>query len=262
MLKTVGIIAVLFTATNLLAQKIIETDSGLIIEIIEKGKGKLIEESANVTVHYTGMLTDSTEFDSSRDGDPFNFTCKEGYVIAGFAEAMQYLRKGSVAHVTIPPELGYGSRSSALIPANSTLIFDIEVIDMVPPPDPPKEFKVKNKDTVTTESGLQYIMVETNDEGAQAEKGKLVEVHYTGYLEDGTLFDSSVMRDEPIQFPLGYGRVIKGWDEGIALLHCGEKARLVIPGDLAYGASGRPPTIPPNATLIFDVELISVTNQE
>jgi peptidylprolyl isomerase len=108
-----------------------------------------------------------------------------------------------------------------------------------------------------TASGLEYIEVEPGT-GAQAESGKTVSVHYTGKFQDGKVFDSSVSRGEPIKFPLGAGRVIKGWDEGIALMKAGGKAQLVIPPHLAYGESGAGGVIPPNATLVFDVELVSV----
>ncbi|MBN2388283.1 MAG: FKBP-type peptidyl-prolyl cis-trans isomerase [Anaerolineales bacterium] len=94
--------------------------------------------------------------------------------------------------------------------------------------------------------------------GEQAEAGKTVRVHYTGKFPDGKVFDSSLHRGEPIEFPLGAGRVIKGWDEGIALMKVGGKAQLVIPPDLAYGERGAGGVIPPNATLIFDVELVEV----
>ena len=108
-----------------------------------------------------------------------------------------------------------------------------------------------------TASGLEYIEVEAGT-GAQAEAGKTVSVHYTGKFQDGKVFDSSISRGEPISFPLGAGRVIKGWDEGIALMKVGGKAQLVIPPHLAYGESGAGGVIPPHATLVFDVELVSV----
>ena len=108
-----------------------------------------------------------------------------------------------------------------------------------------------------TQSGLDYIEVEAGT-GAQAVAGKVVSVHYTGKLQNGTVFDSSIPRGEPITFQLGKGSVIKGWDEGIALMKVGGKAQLVIPPNLAYGESGAGGVIPPNATLIFDVELVSI----
>ena len=109
----------------------------------------------------------------------------------------------------------------------------------------------------TTESGLAYFMIKEG-EGAQAEAGKTVSVHYTGKLADGTKFDSSHDRNAPIDFPLGQGKVIPGWDEGIALLKVGGKATFIIPPHLAYGARGAGGVIPPNATLIFEVELMGI----
>ena len=108
-----------------------------------------------------------------------------------------------------------------------------------------------------TESGLRYKFIQKGN-GKQAEKGKTVSVHYTGQLDNGKTFDSSYPRKKPIEFRLGQGQVIEGWDEGIALLQVGDKARFVIPSDLGYGPSGAGGVIPPNATLIFDVELMDV----
>ncbi|MBP2832273.1 peptidylprolyl isomerase [Aquimarina sp. U1-2] len=108
-----------------------------------------------------------------------------------------------------------------------------------------------------TDSGLRYKIIQKGD-GAKAEKGKTVSVHYKGSLPDGTVFDSSFKRNQPIDFPLGMGQVISGWDEGIALLQVGDKARFVIPPYLGYGERGAGGVIPPNATLIFDVELMDI----
>jgi len=108
-----------------------------------------------------------------------------------------------------------------------------------------------------TASGLEYVELEAGT-GAQAEAGKSVSVHYTGKFQDGKVFDSSVARGEPITFQLGKGNVIKGWDEGIALMKVGGKAQLIIPPQLGYGERGAGGVIPPNATLVFDVELVNV----
>jgi len=108
-----------------------------------------------------------------------------------------------------------------------------------------------------TESGLRYQIIQKG-EGKKAEKGNTVFVHYKGQLADGTVFDSSYKRNSPLDFQVGVGQVIPGWDEGICLLNVGDKARLVIPSDLGYGAAGAGGVIPPNATLVFDVELMDV----
>ena len=108
-----------------------------------------------------------------------------------------------------------------------------------------------------TESGLRYKMIQKGS-GKKAESGKTVSVHYEGSLESGKVFDSSYPRKKPIEFRLGQGQVIEGWDEGIALLRVGDKARFVIPSELGYGSRGAGGAIPPNATLIFDVELMEV----
>ncbi len=122
--------------------------------------------------------------------------------------------------------------------------------------DSDSEVNMEEK-TTTTSSGLQYrdLVVGT---GEAASAGRTAVVHYTGWLLDGTKFDSSVDRGTPFEFPLGAGRVIKGWDEGVATMNIGGKRELIIPPDLGYGASGAGGVIPPNATLKFEVELLDL----
>jgi peptidylprolyl isomerase len=110
----------------------------------------------------------------------------------------------------------------------------------------------------STASGLRYVdLVEGT--GASPAAGDQVEVHYTGWLEDGTKFDSSVDRRQPFVFPLGLGRVIKGWDEGVATMRTGGRRRLIIPAHLGYGDRGAGRAIPPGATLVFEVELLRIS---
>jgi peptidylprolyl isomerase len=128
------------------------------------------------------------------------------------------------------------------------------------PPEPAEDEatpEASEGSTVTTDSGLKYTDV-TKGSGAEAKAGDTVAVHYTGTLEDGTKFDSSRDRGTPFDFRLGAGRVIAGWDEGVAGMKVGGKRKLIIPPDLGYGAGGAPPDIPPNATLHFDVELLEI----
>ncbi|CUS33279.1 Peptidyl-prolyl cis-trans isomerase [Candidatus Nitrospira nitrosa] len=115
----------------------------------------------------------------------------------------------------------------------------------------------ENNQEVTTPSGLKYVdqVVGT---GEVAVAGKTANVHYTGWLENGKKFDSSVDRGQPFSFPLGAGRVIKGWDEGVQGMKVGGKRKLTIPSDLGYGSRGAGGVIPPNATLVFDVELLGI----
>lgn len=116
-----------------------------------------------------------------------------------------------------------------------------------------------SKNEITTESGLKYIDLEVGT-GASPQPGNTVVVHYTGTLEDGTKFDSSRDRGQPFSFKIGVGQVIKGWDEGVSTMKVGGRRQLIIPADLGYGARGAGGVIPPNATLVFDVELIRISN--
>jgi peptidylprolyl isomerase len=109
--------------------------------------------------------------------------------------------------------------------------------------------------TITTDSGLQYVDI-VEGSGDSPQTGQTAVVHYTGWLQDGTKFDSSVDRGEPFAFSVGLGGVIPGWDEGVATMQVGGKRRLTIPPDLAYGTRGAGGVIPPNATIIFEVELL------
>jgi len=264
MKKTAGILLIsiffmMTTHVNSTAQdaKEVTTPSGLKYKIITKGNGAQPKPGDKVSVHYVGTLTDGTKFDSSRDrGQPFSFAIGSGQVIKGWDEGIALLKVGDKAILTIPPDLGYGANATGPIPANATLIFEVELMDV-------KEkvaviaYDVKGKDTIALADGLKMILVKKGD-GPKPEAGKTVSVHYTGYLMDGTKFDSSVERGEPIAFPLGQGRVIKGWDMGISALNVGSQARLIIPSALGYGDAGYPPIIPEKSDLVFDVELVGI----
>ena len=114
-----------------------------------------------------------------------------------------------------------------------------------------------DENVITTDSGLQYVVIAEGD-GAQPQTGQRVFVHYVGTLEDGTKFDSSRDRGRPFDFTIGQGQVIKGWDEGVGMMKVGDRRKLIIPPELGYGARGAGGVIPPNATLIFDVELLRI----
>ena len=143
-----------------------------------------------------------------------------------------------------------GAQDSAASPASAAST-------PVAQPAAPAKKTAKAPKVITTASGLQYQILKRG-KGATAQIGQTVSVHYTGWLTDGTKFDSSVDRGQPFSFSLGAGQVIKGWDEGVAGMKVGEKRKLTIPPDLGYGAAGAGGVIPPNATLVFDVELLGV----
>lgn len=239
-------------------EKATTTASGLQYIKLKEGDGPNPQPGDVVAVHYRGTLEDGTEFDSSYDrGEPITFALGRGMVIPGWDEGIAMVNVGGKAKLIIPPELAYGENGAgSVIPPNATLIFEVELISIQPgAPEAPTE--VGEAEFVMTESGLKYTDLEIGD-GPTPKAGQTVSVHYTGWLEDGTKFDSSLDRGQPFSFVLGTGQVIRGWDEGVGTMQVGGKRQLVIPPELAYGARGAGGVIPPDATLIFEVELLGV----
>lgn len=236
----------------------VKLPSGLeYVKVKENPSGVKVSPNGIVGIHYAGYLKNGQLFDNSIERDQtLDFPVGERAVVPGFDEAVQQLKVGEKARFFIPYQLAYGDREVGPIPAKSDLIFDVEIITYKVKQEP-VPFDVAGKDTLTTASGLKYIIIEQGN-GPRATALRRVKVHYTGYLEDGKKFDSSISRGKPFQFELGVGQVIKGWDEGVALLNQGGKARLIVPYQLGYGEAGYPPVIPAKATLIFDVELIEI----
>lgn len=213
---------------------LITTPSGLKYEDLVAGTGASPAPTDMVTVHYTGTLQDGTVFDASRlHGGPVSFPLNG--VIKGWTEGVGSMKVGGTRKLVIPPELGYGSRAQGPIPANSTLTFIVELLDIP---------KVKIEDT----------QVGT---GAEAVPGKTLSVHYTGKLENGKVFDSSVGKD-PLTFTLGAGQLIPGFEQGVTGMKVGGKRVVTIPPSLGYGEQGAGDTIPPNSTLVFELELVDV----
>lgn len=231
------------------------------VNILQEGDGAVAAVGDLVTLNYTVSLEDGTVIDSSdQAGQPVQFLLGEGMVLPAIDEGVQQIAEGGIVQIIIPPALAYGEQGvPGVIPPNSTLTFEMELLEVSDPPPPPPESptEVSEADLTTTDSGLQYAVLADGD-GNVAAGGDTVSVHYTGWLEDGTQFDSSLSRGVPFEFVLGAGQVIPGWDEGVAGMAVGESRQLIIPSELAYGEAGSGGVIPPNATLIFEVELLDV----
>jgi peptidylprolyl isomerase len=239
----------------------IVTASGLRYIEIEEGTGPAPQPGEVVAVDYRGTLDDGTEFDNSYNrGQPIQFALGQGMVIPGMDEGIALMKKGGKAKLIIPPELAYGEQGAGggTIPPNATLTFEVELVNIYPG-SPDKPTVVRESQYTTTASGLKYFDILPGD-GPSPTEGEVVVVHYTGWLEDGTKFDSSLDRGQPFSFVLGAGEVIPGWDEGVASMKINGKRQLVIPPELAYGATGAGGVIPANATLIFEVQLLAFSN--
>ena len=231
------------------------TDSGLASKVLEKGTGTVHPDAwDSVTVHYTGWTTDGEMFDSSVSrGEPATFPLNR--VIPGWTEGLQLMVVGEKRRFWIPEDIAYGGRPGA---PQGMLVFDVELIEITEAPDPPSapsDVAAPPKDAQVTDSGLASKILSPGTGTAHPDAWDQVTVHYSGWTTDGTMFDSSVSRGEPATFPLN--RVIPGWTEGLQLMVVGEKRRFWVPEDLAY--VGQPQR--PQGMLVFDVELLEITDQ-
>jgi len=230
-----------------------KTPSGLASKVLKPGTGKESPGAEDtVTVHYTGWTTDGSMFDSSvKRGKPSSFPLNR--VIPGWTEGLQLMVVGEKRRFWIPANLAYGDNPGGGKPAGM-LVFDVELLEIKESPKVPPDVAEPPKDAKRTKSGLAYRVLTEGTGKDHPSATDTVEVHYTGWKTDGTMFDSSVMRGRTAQFPLN--RVIKGWTEGLQLMVTGEKTRFWIPADLAYGEN--PGGGKPGGMLVFDVELISI----
>lgn len=229
--------------------------SGLAWKVLTPGTGEQpASPEDGVEVHYTGWTTDGKMFDSSvQRGMPAKF--KLNRVIKGWTEGVQMMKKGEKRRFWIPGSLAYGDTPTRPGAPAGTLVFDVELLNVMPAPKPipaPADVAVAPKDAKKTKSGLAYKVQQKGTGKVHPKATDTVEVHYTGWTTDGKMFDSSVQRGQTASFPLN--GVIAGWTEGVQLMVQGEKTRFWIPKELAYNDQpGRPA-----GTLVFDVELIDI----
>ncbi len=234
-----------------------KTSSGLAYRVLTKGAGSAHPKATDkVEVHYTGWTTDGKMFDSSRKrGRTATFPLNR--VIKGWTEGVQLMVEGETTRFWIPAELAYGDKPRRPGAPAGMLVFDIELIRIDRPPEPPKvpeDVAAVPSDAKRTATGLAYRVLEKGTGKRHPVATDTVEVHYSGWTTDGKMFDSSVARGSTTSFPLN--GVIRGWTEGLQLMVEGEKTRFWIPAELAYGnnpGGGRP-----GGMLVFDVELIRI----
>jgi len=232
------------------------------VEIFDEkeGTGTELRSGMELTFHYTGWLSNGHKFGSSKDlGKHAKVILGTAKLVRGLELGLESVKQGGVRWFRLSPGMAYGPVAMTNIPPNSTLIFRIQadtvyfderlasLMDFFP--------NTQSVKWVEGPEGLKYS-IEKEGLGKAVKSGDFVKVHYTGWLSEGAKFDSSRDRGEPIALELGAGRVIRGWDLGLVGMKPGEKRLLLIPPSLGYGSMGGGP-IPPNATLIFAVELMN-----
>ena len=251
-----------------------KTASGLYYTISREGEGEKIQAGQSISVNYTGKLIDGKTFDSNEDStfhhkEAFNLEVGKGRVIKGWDEGLQLLKKGSKATFYIPSGLAYGPQERNPIPANGILIFDVTITDVKMPVNEDKELQdyfTKNNIKATKTGSGMYYTIEKEGTGEKAKSGQKVTMNYIGHLlNKKEPFDANVNEDftpkagkAPFSFALGQHQVIAGWDEGVQLLKKGTKATFYLPSKLGYGERGAGAGIPPNSTLVFEVELVDM----
>lgn len=251
---------------------VITLKSGVQIYDDTLGTGNIAKAGDLVNVHFNiWLIKDSTNLyenwnlDSTRKASkvadtrlsqkPLKFILGRQAFINGSDEAIIGMKIGGTRTIIIPGKVAYAENPGDQVPPNSDLKMQITLVDAHVPPKVTK-WDVDTSKIVTTASGIKYVTL-SEGSGDPAASGKVVTVNYSGYLKDGTIFDSSVERNEPITFVLGQGQVIKGWEEGLMLMKKGSKVQFMIPPQLAYGsmAMGK---IPANSVLIFDIEMLDI----
>jgi peptidylprolyl isomerase len=235
------------------------TESGLQVIELAEGEGASPREGDIISLEFTAWYLGGEEFDSTdRLGHPRKFRLGRDKLLPGLEEGVSTMRRGCKRILILPPELAFGPEGRpGVVPPDAWVKFEVEMVDIQPGPPPPLPWDDAGMEYYTTKSGLQFVDFLTGD-GEFPELGSTVVVHYSGYLDDATLFDSTYLRGHPIEFELTQDYLIPGFVEGLLTMRAGGMRKLVIPPFLGYGDDGYGKAVPPNATLIYDVELLEV----
>lgn len=235
------------------------TASKIKCETVCQGEGEAAVGDDVLVVNFNVWGPDNKLLQSSAaTGEPIRIPVKQLSGQTGLPfmrELLPKMKAGEKCRVAVPAEQAYGTQGAGGIPPGATTTWELEVVKILKASKPPEFVKPADMKLEKTPSGLEYEFLRTGD-GASPTLDDTVVINYTGWFLDGKVFDSSAGRGEPASFPLK--RLIAGWQEGLQMMKEGSAARFVIPAALAYGARGRPPQIPADATLVFVVELVRV----
>lgn len=268
-----GYLSVFAQTDSTVVKDTIITSKGIRIVFKEHGESISTKDKKYITCHYIiKTLKGRVLRNSYKQGNAVVFSMIDNQRKQAWIDALRNLRVGDDVRISVPDSI-VSNYWRAFLPnkpfkpiglnikmlvlsAKDELPSDVVILDesdtKIPPP-----FDVRWKDTLKTKSGLKYILVSENLDGDQAYNGRKVEIHYTGFFEDGTIFDASYVKGSPFGFTLTRNEVIDGLDEGVRMMKTGDRYRFLIPYELGYGINGYE-AIPPKTNLIFDVELISV----
>lgn len=232
------------------------TASGIEIAELAEGEGALPNPGDLLAVHYTIWNLDGKQIDQSPNPTPFRFRLGWDDVLAGFDETVRTMRVGAKRIAVIPPELAYGVEGlPPVVPPNMTIKLEVALVEITPTPECPEPWDESGHELVTLVSGLQYVDFKIG-EGPEITPAHTVAVHYVGWLEDGTCFETTYWTGRPYEFEIKSAPLIEGWVQGLLTMRAGGERKLIIPPFLAYGEKGQGRKIPPNSTLIFDMEVL------
>jgi len=235
------------------------TESGLQVTEVVEGEGDLPDKGDILKIRYTGWYLDGEQFDTTDKLDaPAAVSIGKGNLLPGLEEGVASMRKGGKRILVLPPALAFGEEGqTGVVPPGQWVKFEVELVDIEPGPPPILPWNDVGLEIVTSDTGLQIIDFEVG-KGDYPKIGDSVVVHYAGFLDDGTLFDTTYYNNAPMEFVLSVESLIPAWVEALLTMREGGRRKIIVPPFLGYGAKGFGKAIPPNATLVFDVELLEI----
>ncbi|MFO7863397.1 MAG: FKBP-type peptidyl-prolyl cis-trans isomerase [Salinivirgaceae bacterium] len=243
---------------NTAGKDTVALESGIQYIVVKEGEGAKADENHWAYFHFIGYLPSGKIFDASTlRGDAVRYNAGSNDFIPAFDQVLPLMNQGAQYHVLVPSKYAYGKEGlEGVVPPDTDLKFDIDLQHV----EEKKEiipFDVDGRDTIVTPSGVKYMKVKEG-EGEFPKENDVVKIHFTGYFENGNMFQSSLSNNDDVIFAVGQGQVIVGLDEVIKFVKPGGKIRAIIPWKFGYGEEGYPPLIPPKTNLVFDIELVAV----